>query len=149
MSDLIVGLLDTNVFIHAQTNDISSQECREFLRAVERGTVRVEIPPVVLHELTYALPRYLRQLSRADVATYLLSVLHWPGIRGDNELMIDAVKRWARTPGLAFVDIGQSAGSKKAQQQMTRISYRPVDVRRRARTHRCAKVEADTPSARA
>jgi predicted nucleic acid-binding protein len=93
VSDLIVGLLDANVFIHAQTNDISSQECREFLQAVERGSVRVEIPPVVLHELTYALPRYLRQLSRADVATYLLSVLHWPGIRGDNELMIDAVKR--------------------------------------------------------
>lgn len=99
-----VGLLDTNVFIHAQANDVWSQECRKFLQAVEHGSVRVELLPVVLHELTYALPRYLRQLSRADVATYLLSVLHWPGIRGDNELMVDAVKRWARTPGLAFVD---------------------------------------------
>lgn len=39
-SEVDDGLLDTNVFIHAHANDSSSEECRQFLYALEQGRVR-------------------------------------------------------------------------------------------------------------
>jgi len=98
------GLLDTNIFVHAHTTDRHSNECRGFLAALERGDVEARLEPVVLHELTYVLPRYLKQMSRTDLAAYLLTILGWTGVRGDTALMVDAVERWRTTPRLAFVD---------------------------------------------
>jgi predicted nucleic acid-binding protein len=98
------GLLDTNVFLHAQTHDHWSEECRRFLAAVERGQVHARLEPMVLHELSYAMRHYLKQASREDTARYLLGILRWPGVEGDKEVLIEAVERWERTPGLGFVD---------------------------------------------
>lgn len=98
------GLLDTNPFLHAQTQDALSEECRRFLRALQRGDVRARMEPLVLHELSYALRHYAKQMTRTDVAHYLLSVLSWPGVDGDKDLMVEAVQRWGSTPGLGFVD---------------------------------------------
>lgn len=98
------GLLDTNVFIHAHTSDHFSAECRAFLGALEAGTVRAVMEPVVLHELSYALRHYLRQMTRQDIASYLLSVLAWEGVSGEKDILSETVRRWAVTPGLAFVD---------------------------------------------
>jgi predicted nucleic acid-binding protein len=98
------GVLDTNVFVHAQTTDDHSAECRGFLGALERGDVEARLEPLVLHELSYVLPRYVKQMSRVGVAAYLLTVLSWPGVQGDKSLMADAVERWRDTPRLAFVD---------------------------------------------
>ena len=98
------GLLDTNIFVHAHTHDAHAEGCRRFLAALETGGVRARLEPIILHELSYTLPRYLKQMSRADVAVYLLTVLSWPGVEGDKAVMIDTVARWARTPGLAFAD---------------------------------------------
>jgi hypothetical protein len=60
----------------------------------------------VLHELSYALPRYLQQLKadRQELAAFLLMILSWPGVEGDTGTMIETVQRWAGAPGLAFVD---------------------------------------------
>lgn len=101
MSD---GLLDTNVFIHAQTTDALSDECRRFMAALEQGRARAHLEPVVLHELSYALKHYLKQLTREHIAQYLLSVLSWEGVVGDKDVMIDAVTRWYQTPRLSFPD---------------------------------------------
>jgi predicted nucleic acid-binding protein len=98
------GLLDTNVFVHAHTSDRHSAECRRFLAALELGAVQAVIEPLVLHELSYALPHYLRQMSRQDIAAYLLSVLAWKGVQGEKDVLAETVRRWAMTPGLAFVD---------------------------------------------
>lgn len=98
------GLLDTNVFIHAHTTDELSVECQRFLAAIERGDIEAYLEPLVLHELSYALPRYMRQMTRAQVAQYLGMVLSWPGVRGDKDVMLDAVERYDDTPRLAFVD---------------------------------------------
>jgi predicted nucleic acid-binding protein len=98
------GLLDTNVFVHAYTTDAHSEECLSFLAAVERGEVEARLEPLVVHELSYVLPRYLKQMSRDDLAAYLLMVLSWRGVRGDTEILVAAVERWRDTPGLAFVD---------------------------------------------
>lgn len=60
--------------------------------------------PLVLHELSYALRHYAKQMTRTDVAQYLLSVLSWPGVDGDKDVMVEAGQRWGGTPGLSFVD---------------------------------------------
>ncbi len=98
------GLIDTNVFIHAQANDAHSDECLRFLEAVERGDIRARLDPLVAHELTYALPHYRKGMTRADVATFLLAVLAWNGIVGDRDSLVDAVLRWRDSARLAFVD---------------------------------------------
>ena len=59
---------------------------------------------MTLHELSYALPHYLKQMTRQQVAEYLLMVLSWGGVHGDKDVMVDAVQRWQDTPGLSFAD---------------------------------------------
>jgi predicted nucleic acid-binding protein len=98
------GLLDTNVFIHAHASDRFTEECRRFLLAVEQGKVRAHLEPLIFHELSYALPHYIKQMTRDQVAEYLLMVLSWKGIQGDKDLMVDAVERWHSTSRLAFAD---------------------------------------------
>jgi predicted nucleic acid-binding protein len=98
------GLIDTNIFIHAHTHDAHSQECRRFLAGLESGSLRAQLEPLVLHELSFALRRYIRQMSRADVAEYLLMVLAWDGVEADKDLLIEVVERWAAHSSLAFVD---------------------------------------------
>jgi predicted nucleic acid-binding protein len=98
------GLLDTNVFIHAQSNDNVSEECRRFLAALEQGRMHAHLEPMILHELSYALPRYVQQMTRQDVADYLLMVLSWDGVRGQKDVMAAAVDRWRSTAGLSFAD---------------------------------------------
>ena len=99
-----VGLIDTNVFLHAQTHDSLSAECLAFLDELEQGRIEAYLDVLVVHELTYALPRYRKQMTRADVAAYVLAVLQWPGIVGETTLLADTVELWADTPGLGFVD---------------------------------------------
>lgn len=98
------GLLDTSVFIHAQTRDAHSSECRRFLKALEDGRVHAHLEAVVLHELSYALRHYRKEMTRAEIAEYLLTVLGWDGVYGEKALLVDAVERWRDTPDLAFVD---------------------------------------------
>jgi predicted nucleic acid-binding protein len=98
------GLLDTNVFIHAHTTDQWSEECRRFLARLAEGRLRARLEPLILHELSYALPRYVKQITRDELAAYLLMVLGWDGVQGEKDTMADAVERWWRTPGLAFAD---------------------------------------------
>jgi predicted nucleic acid-binding protein len=98
------GIVDTSVFIHAQTQDHHSRECRRFLAALERGEVEARVEPIVLHELSYAIKHYRKQMSRDDIATYLLTVLGFKGVLGDKDVLVDTAERWRDTPGLAFVD---------------------------------------------
>jgi predicted nucleic acid-binding protein len=98
------GLVDANVFVHAYAHDANTEECRNFLRALERGDRSTELTPLIVHELSYVLPRYLRQLTRSDVANYLLFVLSWPGVEADRPVLTEALERWRDAPGLSFVD---------------------------------------------
>ena len=99
-----VGLLDTNVFIHAQTNDSLSDECRRFMLALESGVVQAVLDPIVLHEVSYALPRYVKQMTRDDVAAYMIVIVGLDGVISNKGVLVDAIERWRDTPGLAFVD---------------------------------------------
>ena len=101
MSD---GFIDTTLFVHALANDSRSRECRNFLALVEQGVVQVRLEPVVLHELSYAAPRFAKQMSRDDVADYMQGILSWRGIQADKDLLAESIHRWQFTRGLAFVD---------------------------------------------
>jgi predicted nucleic acid-binding protein len=98
------GLVDTNVFIHAQSHDALAEECLTFLEAVERGEVEVRVEPLVVHELSYALPRYRQGMTRPEMAAYLLNILGWEGVVGDKEILVEAVELWRDADSLAFVD---------------------------------------------
>lgn len=98
------GLLDTNTFVHAHAHDAHTEECQACLVALESGKAQARLEAIVLHELSYALPHYMKQMDRRQVAEYLLMVLAWPGIRGAKDVMVDAVQRWRASERLAFVD---------------------------------------------
>ena len=98
------GFIDTNVFIHAQTHDDLADECLRFLEALAAGRLQAQIDPIVFHELSYALPHYRKEMTRANIAEYLLAILAWDGLTGDKNLLAMAIERWRSTPGLAFVD---------------------------------------------
>jgi predicted nucleic acid-binding protein len=100
----MVGYIDTNVFIHAQSQDAHAMECLAFVRALQRGEVEARLEPLVLHELTYILPRYRRDMSREDVGNYLLAVLAWRGVIADRGKLAETVERWRDDPSLGFVD---------------------------------------------
>jgi predicted nucleic acid-binding protein len=101
---MIDGLLDTNVFIHAHASDAHTVECRRFLHALEQGEVNAQLEPMILHELSYALPHYVKQMTRDQVAEYLLMVLGWKGVHGEKDALVVAVQRWGGSPGLSFAD---------------------------------------------
>ena len=98
------GLVDTNVFIHAQTHDRFSEECLRFLEGLSSGRVQGQIDSLVIHELSYALPGYRQEMTRAQIAEYLLAILAWEGLSGEKGMLAQAVERWRVTPRLAFVD---------------------------------------------
>jgi len=106
------GIVDTNVFIHAHTSDRHSAECRRFLAALESGRVRARLEPITLHELSYALPHYIKDMTRRDVAEYLLVVLQWPGLEGEKEVMVDAVSTWLESLSIGFAGAYLTARAK-------------------------------------
>jgi predicted nucleic acid-binding protein len=130
------GLLDTSVFIHAQTHDQHSDECRRFLAAVESGHISAVIEAPVLHELSYALRHYRKEMTRSQVAAYLLMILGWDGIRGETSVLADTVTRWRDTPGLAFIDaylaaVAKDRGCPVYTKNIDEIATQGIDVPRR------------------
>src|SRR5688572_2438902 len=98
------GLVDTNVFIHANTTDALSEECARFLTALKDGRQFARLEEAVVHELSFAWRHVFQQASRDDIATYLLTVLTWPGIVvDDRSRLIGAVRRW-QASSIGFID---------------------------------------------
>ena len=99
MSRPISGLLDTNVFIHALSNDAHSNECRAFLGRVETGEVTVQLELCVVHELTYVYSRYMKPVGRPELSTILMSVVEWPGVAIEHRDSVRlGLEMWGRTP---------------------------------------------------
>jgi len=104
MSERSEGLIDTNVLIHALTSDRHSLDCRRFLLSVREGERSFTLTAVVVFELTYALSRYKKEMSRLEVADYLISVMALPNVRVDDESLLGAVRVWSQQPELGFAD---------------------------------------------
>lgn len=104
MSEHRGGLIDTNVLIHALTTDRQSQECREFLLKVRTGEQSFTLTSVIVYELTYALGRYKKEMSRAEIGDYLISVMALPNVRVDDDALFGAVRVWSLNPEIGFAD---------------------------------------------
>ncbi len=90
--------------MHALSNDSHSAECSALLEALRQNAVTAVFDILVLHELTYAIPRYRKGSTRSGLASFLTGVIEMPGVVCDKALFIDSLKRWSETPGLGFVD---------------------------------------------
>lgn len=104
MIDSSLGFLDTNVLIHAFATDRQGADCRAFLEQVRKGERSVLLTIVVVHEFTYAVGRYLKQLSRKDIADYLVSLMALPAVHLDDDAVFATVRTWGSDPRIAFVD---------------------------------------------
>lgn len=99
------GYVDTNVFLHAQANDAHTSACRSLLRAAAAGELVLHLDPLVLHELTYVLPRYVKTMKRADVALYCRSVLQWPGMYLEHRpFWLAVLETWESDDRLSWTD---------------------------------------------
>ncbi len=120
-------LLDSNVFVHALTHDAHAARCRNLLFALQAGTARATLDPVIVHELTYVLPRYLKQMTRRDVAQYLTSVLAWEGVIADKDVLAEALRLWS-TQMVGFVDA--YLGARAVAEDRTVYSRNIADLQR-------------------
>ena len=97
------GIIDTNIFVTALMRDSHTSECRSFLRMLEEGTAFARLDVLVVHELTYSLPRSAK-MSKPAIVSYLNEILTWPGIIADKSTLLAAIQTWSRTASLSFVD---------------------------------------------
>ena len=99
------GYIDTSVFLHAQAHDQHTEACQALLRAAAEGRVSVSLDPLVVHELTYVLPRYVKGMPRSDVALYVRSVLSWSGVvLEDLPLWLSVLEAWEADAHLSWTD---------------------------------------------
>jgi predicted nucleic acid-binding protein len=99
------GYVDINVFLHAQANDAHTSVCRAVLRAAAAGDITLHLDPLVLHELTYVLPGYVKTMTRADVALYCRSVVQWPGVHlEERPFWMNVLEAWEMNPQLSWTD---------------------------------------------
>lgn len=99
-----IGLIDTNILIPALANDAQGADCRAFLEQVQEGGREVLLTTVVVHEFTYAMSRFAKQMTRVDIGGYLISLMSLPNVRVDDGFLFDTVRRWAHATDLGFVD---------------------------------------------
>jgi len=103
MSDR-AGLLDSNVVMEALKHGESSETCRQFLLAVADGRISVVLDPIVVHELTYTIPRYLKGADRERIVDTLLVILGSRGALDPSSLLGSALVAWRDDPALSFAD---------------------------------------------
>lgn len=98
------AILDSNVVLEAVKHGDNAEACEWLLRQVGDGSIRVIVEPIVVHELTYVIPRYLKQATRPQIARIILSVLQAPGAEDPTGMLVTAVRSWRDTQGQSFVD---------------------------------------------
>ncbi len=128
------GLLDTNIFLHALTHDVHAETCRWLLRSLAEGREKAILDALVVHGLTYVLPRFIKGMSRIDVAQYLTSVIAWDGVVADEELLTEALRLWAAHP-VGFIDAYLAARAIREE--------RPVYTRNAADLRLCGATVPD------
>jgi predicted nucleic acid-binding protein len=93
-----LGWLDTNLFIHSLSQrDTHYRRCTEIVKDLARGDAEGWIDVVVVHELTYTLPRFDRQRfdSAGACHQYIRSILSYPGVRADDkDELLEILAEW-------------------------------------------------------
>ena len=102
-----LGWLDTPVFVHPLfPNDPLASRCRDLLRRLQANEVTGWLDVIVIHELTYVLPRTKLPAfsNRQGVAEYIRRILALDSIRTDSkDELLEGLAVWSRGR-VAFAD---------------------------------------------
>ena len=92
-----LGWLDANLFIHPFFRDPHADPCRAIIKALREGRAEGHLDPVTIHELTYALNRYVFRQDRQAVANYLSTIVALETVHvTDKEVTLKALEYWAQ-----------------------------------------------------
>jgi predicted nucleic acid-binding protein len=101
-----LGWLDTNVFVHVlYPGDREHRRCRTIVEALADDRAQGWLSFAVMHELTYTLSRKPGFGTRMAIATYVNSLLSYPGVLADDKVtLVNTVARWAESATIGLVD---------------------------------------------
>jgi len=106
-----VNLIDTNVFVRYIAEATTETEHRHqemssaLFTAAESGVARFITTPDVISEVTYVLTNKEFRLSRAEIASNLISLLLLQGCEvADRDELVVTLLSWTTKPRLSFVD---------------------------------------------
>lgn len=127
------GWLDTTIFVHALfQNDPHRQRCLDILQRLEKGEAEAWIDDIVIHELTYVLPRALPRAftDRAAVAEYLLAFLALDNIRAmHKDVLVETLQHWS-AHGVSFADARLAVLARRHQLPVCTVNKRDfMDVK--------------------
>ncbi len=94
------------------TIDPHAEQCQRLLRALAEGRSQAVLDAMVVHELTYVLPRFIKTMTRSDVAQYLISIISWNGVIADKDVLTEAAQLWA-AHSVGFIDAYLVARSRR------------------------------------
>ncbi|MGN6813633.1 MAG: type II toxin-antitoxin system VapC family toxin [Thermomicrobiales bacterium] len=112
---VLLGYLDTNLFVHAlYPHDPHYPRCRALLAGLADGTATGRLDVVVVYELTFILARRRRFPDHPAIERYLRGILAAPGVQVDaRATLLAALSRWA-THGVGFADAWLLASAQTA-----------------------------------
>ena len=101
-----LGWLDTNVFVHVlYPGDREHRRCRAIVEALEDDRAQGWLSFAVMHELTYTLSRKPGFGTRTAIATYVNSLLSYPGVLADDkDVLVNTIARWTASATIGLVD---------------------------------------------
>ena len=97
--------LDANIFLRFLRRDHPSWSpaCRELFAAIEQGAVQAWTSDLVISEVVFVLSKFYK-VSREDIATTLLPLLHLKSLRLTNKKIYRRLFQLYTTTTLSFVD---------------------------------------------
>lgn len=101
-----LGWLDTNVFVHVlYPGDREHRRCRAIVEALADDHAQGWLSFAVMHELTYTLSRKPGFGTRTAIATYVNSLLSFPGVLAhDKVTLVNTLARWIESTTIGLVD---------------------------------------------
>lgn len=101
-----LGWLDTNLFVHfLYPGDREHKRCRAIVEALADDRAQGWLSFAVMHELTYTLSRKPGFGTRAAIATYVSSLLLYPGVLADDkDMLANTLARWTASATIGLVD---------------------------------------------
>jgi predicted nucleic acid-binding protein len=120
-----LGLLDSNVFIHAlHRRDPYRVRAQAVIAGLERGTDQGWLDPLAVHELLYTLDHLRLFSSRQELYTYLRSIILMTGVECEHrDWLLDSLERWHQA-AVSFVDAWLWVQARERRQPVCTVNER-------------------------
>jgi predicted nucleic acid-binding protein len=123
MTDL--GLLDSNVFIHAlHRRDPLRVRAQAIIAGLETGMDQGWLDPLVVHELLYTLSHLRLFATPQELYAYVRSIILMTGIECEHkDWLLDSLERWHAAP-VSFVDAWLWVQARQRRQPVCTVNGR-------------------------